>query len=197
MAEGGFDDFEFGDYDKDDTYDDDDIDDSLLMLPDESMQGKITRKNLEYEKLEADFKKEALEKLKKSFMDTFYLEVCKRYGIKHRLIDYNQFRLSEDGKTLFWVVGDKVEIRMTALRGETEFLSLGTLAIEYNKLVGKGGAQAIRQFLNLPEYSSKTKPLSKQARQALESARNDLVNAEEQIPLQDFSSATELKGTGQ
>ena len=146
MAEGGFDDFEFGDYDKDDTYDDDDIDDSLLMVPDESMQGKFTRKTLEYEKLEADFKKEALEKLKKSFVDTFYLEVRKRYGIKHRLIDYNQFRLSDNGKTLFWVVVDKVEIRMTALRGETEFLSLGTLAIEYNKLVGKGGAQAIRQF---------------------------------------------------
>ena len=195
MAEGGYDDPEFGDYDKDDTYYDDDvdIDDRLLMVPDDSMQGKITRKTLEFDKLETEFKKEAHKKLKQSFVDTFYFEVRKRYGIKYRLIDYNQFRLSDDGKTLFWVVGDKEEIRMTALKGKTEFLSLGTLASEYNKVVGKGGVQAIRQYLNLPEYNSKTKPLSKQARQALESTRNDLVNVEEQIPLQDFSSATELQ----
>ena len=50
---------------------------------------------------------------------------------------------------------------MTALKGKTEFPSLGTLASEYNKVVGKGGVQAIRQYLNLPEYNSKTKPLSK------------------------------------
>ena len=191
MAEGGYDDPEFGDYDKDDTYYDDD--DRLLMVPDDSMQGKITRKTLEFDKLETEFKKEAHKKLEQSFVDTFYFEVRKRYGIKYRLIDYNQFRLSDDGKTLFWVVGDKEEIRMTALKGKTEFLSLGTLASEYNKVVGKGGVQAIRQYLNLPEYNSKTKPLSKQARQALESTRNDLVNVEEQIPLQDFSSATELQ----
>ena len=47
--------------------------------------------------------------------------------------------------------------------------------------------------MNLPEYNSRTQPLPKQARQALESTRNDLVNVEEQIPLQDFSSTTELQ----
>ena len=42
-------------------------------------------------------------------------------------IDYDQFKISDDGKTLFWVVGDK-EIRITAKQGRAEFLSLGTLA---------------------------------------------------------------------
>ena len=64
---------------------------------------------------------------------------------------------------------------------------------EYNRVVGSGGTQAIRQYLNLPEYDSRTKPLPKQARKALESTRNDLINIEEQIPLQDLSSTTELQ----
>ena len=64
---------------------------------------------------------------------------------------------------------------------------------EYNRAVGSGGTQAIRQYLNLPEYNSKTQPLPKQARQALESTRNDLMNVEEHIPLKDLSSTTELQ----
>ena len=47
--------------------------------------------------------------------------------------------------------------------------------------------------MNLPEYNSRTQPLPKQARQALESTKNDLLNVEEQIPLQDLSSTTELQ----
>ena len=47
--------------------------------------------------------------------------------------------------------------------------------------------------MNLPEYNSRTQPLPEKARQALESTRNDLVNVEEQIPLQDLSSTTELQ----
>ena len=64
---------------------------------------------------------------------------------------------------------------------------------EYNRAVGSGETQAIRQYLNLPEYNSRTQPLPKQARQALESTRNDLMNIEEQIPLQYLSSTTELQ----
>ena len=47
--------------------------------------------------------------------------------------------------------------------------------------------------MNLPEYNSRTQPLPKQARQPLESTRNDLLNVEEQIPLQGLSSTTELQ----
>ena len=68
------------------------------------------------------------------------------------------------------------------------------MAREYNKTVGSGGTLAIRQYLNLLEYSSRAS-ISKQqkARQALESTPNDVVNAEEQISLQDFSNVTDLQ----
>ena len=58
-------------------------------------------------------------------------------------LDYNRFRVSDDGKTLYWVVGDK-EIRIGAKQGSSVFLALGTLANEYNKVIGP--TQAIRQF---------------------------------------------------
>ena len=99
-------------------------------------------------------------------------------------IDYDQFKISDDGKTLFWVVGDK-EIRITAKQGSAEFLSLGTLANEYNRVAGHGGTLAVRQYLNLPDYRSKTQ-ISQQVRQALESTRNDLPDLE-------MSGGTELQ----
>ena len=91
-------------------------------------------------------------------------------------IDYDQFKISDDGKTLFWVVGDK-EIRITAKQGSAEFLSLDTLANEYNRVAGRGGTLVGRQYLNLPDYKSKTQ-LSQQVRQALESTRNDMPDLE-------------------
>ena len=74
---------------------------------------------------------------KKRLVRTFYDEIEKRYKMVTDKIDYDQFKISDDGKTLFWIVGDK-EIRITAKRGSAEFLSLGTLANEYNRIVGKG-----------------------------------------------------------
>ena len=91
-------------------------------------------------------------------------------------IDYDQLKISDDGKTVFWIVGDK-EIRITAKQGRAEFLSLGTLANEYNRVAGRGGTLAMRQYLNLPDYRSKTQ-LSQQVRQALASTRNDMPDLE-------------------
>ena len=65
--------------------------------------------------------------------------------------DYDQCKISDDGKTLFWIVGDK-EIRITAKRGSAEFLPLGTLANEYNRILGKGGhlgSAAVFEFTRL------------------------------------------------
>ena len=70
-------------------------------------------------------------------------------------IDYDQFKISDDGKTLLWVVGDK-EIRIIAKQGSAEFLSLRTSANEFNRVAGRGGTLAVRQYLNLPDYRSKT-----------------------------------------
>ena len=99
-------------------------------------------------------------------------------------INYDQFKISDDGKTLFWIVGDK-EIRITAKQGSAEFLSLSTLANEYNRVAVHGGTLAVRQYLNLPDYRSRTR-LSQQVQQALESQRNDMPDIE-------ISRGTELQ----
>ena len=103
----------------------------------------------------------ALEGQKKQLVKTFYDEVEKRYNMVPDKLDYNQFRVSDGGKILYWVFGGK-EIRTSAKQGSSAFLFLGSLANEYNKAV-KPGDTAVRQFLNLPDYSSKTK-LSQQER---------------------------------
>ena len=189
MAEGGFDEFENPAFDRDDyDYDDDDIDDILPLVPDDVDQRIISNQNDSIADLRGQLRQNALDGQKQRLVKIFYDEIGKRYKMAPEKIDYNQFRLSDDGKTLYWVVGDK-EIRITAKQGQATFLSLSSLAKDYNNVVGKGGTQAIRQYLNLPEYNSRTQ----QAREALESTRNDLVNVEERIPLKDLSSATKLQ----
>ena len=113
---------------------------------------------------------------KKRLVKTFYDEIGKLYKMAPGKIDYDQFKISDDGKTLFWIVGD-TEIRITAKQGSAEFLSLGTLANEYNRVAGRGDTLAVRQYLNLPDYRSKTQ-LSQQVPQALESTRNDMPDLE-------------------
>ena len=180
MAEG--DEFENPTFDEDDY--DDDIDDRLPMVPDETDQRILLNQSGAIDDLRGELRRSAVEAQKKRLVKTFYDEIGKRYEMTPGKIDYDQFKISDDGKTLFWVVGDK-EIRITAKQGSAEFLSLGTLANEYNRVVGRGGTLAVRQYLNLPDYRSKTQ-ISQQVRQALESTRNDLPDLE-------MSGGTELQ----
>lgn len=173
------------------TYDPDDIDDKLPLVPDEPIQRSILNQSNHITELRGELRETTLESYKKNLVKTLYDEIWKRYRIAPDKMDYNQFKVSDDGKTLFWVVGDK-EIRITAKRGEATFLSLVSLANEYNKTVGSGGTLAVRQCLNLPDYNSKTR-ISQQARQAFESARNDLSTSMDNILLQDLSNTTELQ----
>ena len=168
MAEG--DEFENPTFDEDDY--DDDIDDRLPMVQNETDQRILLNQSGAIDDLRGDLRKTAVEAQKKRLVKTFYDEIGKRYEMAPGKIDYDQFKISDDGKTLFWVVGDK-EIRITAKQGSAEFLSLGTLANEYNRVAGHEGTLAVRQYLNLPDYRSKTQ-ISQQVRQALESTRNDL-----------------------
>ena len=181
MAEG--DEFENPTFDEDD-YDDDDIDDRLPMVPDETDQRILLNQSGAIDDLRGELRRSAVEAQKKRLVKTFYDEIGKRYEMTPGKIDYDQFKISDDGKTLFWVVGDK-EIRITAKQGSAEFLSLGTLANEYNRVAGRGGTLAVKQYLNLPDYRSKTQ-ISQQVRQALESTRNDLPDLE-------MSGGTELQ----
>ena len=171
MAEG--DEFENPTFYEDDY---DDIDDKLPMVPPETDQRILLNQSGAIDDLRGELRKSAVEAQKKRLVKTFYDEIGKRYEMAPGKIDYDQFKISDDGKTLFWVVGDK-EIRITAKQGSAEFLSLGTLANEYNRVAGRGGTLAVRQYLNLPDYRSKTQ-LFQQVRQALESTRNDMPDLE-------------------
>ena len=86
-----------------------------------------------------------------TLVKTFYDEIEKRYKMTPGKIDYDQFKISDDGKTLFWIVGEK-EISITAKQGSAEFLSLGTQANEYNRVAGRGGtlsSAAVFEFTRL------------------------------------------------
>ena len=129
MAEG--DEFENPTFDEDDY--DDDIEDRLPMVPNETDQRILLNQSGAIDDLRGELRKSAVEAQKKRLVKTFYDEIGKRYEMAPGKIDYDQFKISDDGKTLFWVVGDK-EIRITAKQGSAEFLSLCTLANEYNRV---------------------------------------------------------------
>ena len=112
MAEGGFDEFENTAFDRDD-YDDDDIDDRLPMVPTDVDQRIISNQNDSIADLRGQVRQNALDGQKQKLVKIFYDEIGKQYKMAPEKIDYDQFRISDDGKTLYWVVGDK-EIRITA-----------------------------------------------------------------------------------
>ena len=172
MAKG--DEFENPTFDEHDYVDD--IDDRLPMVPPETDQRILLNQSGAIDDLRGELRKSAVEAQKKRLIKTFYGEIGKRYKMAPSKIDYDKFKISDDGKTLFWIVGDK-EIRITAKQGTAEFLSLGNLANEYKRVAGHGDTLAARQYLNLPDYRSRTR-LSQQVRQALESTRNDMPDLE-------------------
>ena len=74
---------------------------------------------------------------------SFYNEVNRAYGFRlEGLIDYEQFWIDDDGKTLYWTAGDK-RIPMTATRGKFNFLALSSLATKY----GVGGTDPVRRLI--------------------------------------------------
>ena len=155
----------------------DGIDDKLPMVPNETDQRIILNQSGTIDDLRGELRKSAVEAQKKRLVKTFYDKIeNERYKMAPGKIDYDQVKISDDGKTLFWIVGD-TETRITAKQGRVEFLSLGTLANQYNRVAGRGGTLAVRQYLNLPDYRSNTQ-LSQQVRQALESTRNDMPDLE-------------------
>ena len=72
---------------------------------------------------EDELKQIALEDQKKRLVDTFYKELDRAYGLRHELrIDYNQFGIDPDGKTLYWTVDDR-KIPITTTQGGFRFLA--------------------------------------------------------------------------
>ena len=129
--------------------------------------------------LRGEIREAELEAQKKCLVDTFYKEVNRAYGLRPDSIDYDQFRIDDDGKTLYWTPGDK-KISISTTRGGVRFLALSTLASRY----GVGGTDALRRSLGLTGYTRKG--LSSSAVKALQQAGKTLPSNLDNIELEDL-----------
>ena len=126
-------------------------------------------------------------------VDTFYDEVSRTYGLRPEgRIDYNQFGIDPDGKTLYWTPEDK-KISIAATRGKFRFLGLETLARRY----GAGGAYALRKSMGLTGYrSGASRRLGREVVETLQSAEETLPKNIESIELKDLpGAANDVIGT--
>ena len=113
--------------------------------------------------LRGEIREAELEAQKKRLVDTVYKEVNRAYGLRPDSIDYDQFGIDDDGKTLYWTPGvEKISISTT--RGGVRFLAVSTLASMY----GVDGTNALRRLLGLTGYTRKG--LSSSAVKALQQA---------------------------
>ena len=164
------------------------IDDNYsLDLPDAIMdplpprvQQELNTSGDNIQNLRVEIREAELEAQKKRLVDTFYKEVNNAYGLRPDSIDYDQFSIDADGKTLYWMPGDK-KILITTTRGGVRFLALSTLASRY----GVGSTDALRRSLGLTWYTRKG--LGSSAVRALQQADKTLPRNLDNIELEDLS----------
>ena len=84
-------------------------DDYSLDLPDAIMdplpprvQEELNTSGDNIQTLRGEIREAELEAQKKRLVDTFYKEMNRAYGLRPDSIDYDQFRIDDDGKTLYW-----------------------------------------------------------------------------------------------
>ena len=146
-------------------------DDYSLDLPDaiiDPLQPRVQQElNMSGDNIQGEIREAEFEAQKKHLVDTFYKEVNRAYGLRPDSIDYDQFRIDNDGKTLYWTPGDK-NISISTTRGKVRFLVLSTLASRY----GVGGTDALRRSLRLTGYTRKG--LGSSAVKALQQANKTL-----------------------
>ena len=92
--------------------------------------------------LRGEIREAELEAQKKRVVDIFYKKVNRAHGLRPDSIDYDQFRIDDDGKTLYWTPGDK-KISICTTRGGVRFLALSTLTPRYRVR----GTDALRKLL--------------------------------------------------
>ena len=132
-------------------------DDYSLDLPDAIMdplpprvQQELNMSGDNIQSLRSEIREAELETQNKRLVDTFYKEGNCAYGLRPDSIDYDQFRIDAEGKTLYWTPADK-KILITTTRGGVRFLALSTLASRY----GVGGTDAMQRSLGLTGYTQK------------------------------------------
>ena len=150
-----------------------------IMDPPLRVQQDLNTSGDHIQSLRDELREAELEAQKKRLVDTFYKEVTQRYGLRPDSIDYDQFRIDDDGKTLYWTPGDK-NISSSTTRGGVRFLALSTLASRY----GVGGTDAVRRSLGLTGYTRKV--LSSSAVKALQQADKTVPSNLDNIELEDL-----------
>ena len=153
MAEGGYD-FENQEFKRDD-YDNgiDALDDKIPMVSDEPTQRIALYQSKTPEDLRRELRESCLNDQKQRLVKTFYDEILKRYRIDPPKVNFPQFSISDDSKLLFWVVDDK-KLDLLLNKVKQHFFLLGLSPGEFNKIVGHGGAKAVRESFDIP-YKSK------------------------------------------
>ena len=101
--------FENPTFDPDGPGEDDDFDlPDTPMDPPTDIQQQLNTSGDLLQNLRDELRQTELEAQKKRLVDTFYNEVSHTYGLRPEgRIDYSQFGIDPDGKTLYWTPEDK------------------------------------------------------------------------------------------
>ena len=154
------------------TYEKDDYDefDKEDMDADDEFEETIQNQGAHIdESPQVDTRTQLIVQQKQSIVKEYYKLIKEKYGLDPPVyIDYTNFELGSDNKTLYLKVGGR-EILITSKRGGS-FINLNTL----ESRIGGGGTGAIKDLLSLPDYTSTVKPLSAQAAAALQKVENNL-----------------------
>ena len=180
--------FENPTFDPDGPGEDDDFD-----LPDPPMEPPLDVQQLlnasgdNLQSLQEELREAELE-TQKRLVDSFYNEVRHTYGMRPEgRIDYSQFGIDPDGKTLYLTPEDK-KISIAATRGKFRFLGLNTLVRRY----GAGGLHALRGSLGLLDYrSGASRRLGREVVETLQSAEETLPINIEALELKDLSGVAD------
>ena len=162
------------------------VDDDYIPLPDTLMEPPIEELNTSEDNLQNlrdEVRQGPLEDQKKRLVDTFYNEVTRIYGLRPEgRVDYSQFGIDPDGKTLYWTPEDK-KISVAAMREGFRFLA---------RRYGAGGTYALRRSMGLPDYrSGASRRLGREVVETLQSAEEALPKDMESIELKDLSGVAD------
>ena len=181
--------FENPTFDPDGPGEDDNFDlPDTPMDPPPDVQQQLNTSGDLLQNLRDELRQAELETQKKRLVDTFYNDVSHTYGLRPEgRIDYSQFGIDPDSKTLYWTPEDK-KISIAATRGKFRFLGLGTLARRY----GAGGVYAVRRSLGLLEYRlGASQGLGREVVDTLQRAEETLPKNIEAIELKDLSGVAD------
>ncbi|KAK3764670.1 hypothetical protein RRG08_019872 [Elysia crispata] len=153
-------------YDDGDYFYDDGIDDGgIYGLPDAPLHnpGKAGE---DIDDLRLRLKRTQLTQMKKNLVISFYRSVKIEYDLNTpEKIPYKQFKISKTGKTLYWNPEKGKLLTMMKQKGGG-FLALSTLENNYRKTYGQGGADAIKDSMEV-EYRTRMPKLSPEGQERI------------------------------